>query len=442
MNTLQPPAYPPRSTLYHLAPCHVETIWRESLTGYMNRLARAHHISPRALIADMILPRLGIQLPFPRITQLGVQGMGLNGTLTWAQAWAGVLEQLTARTDLHLLTLPWWIGDLSPWRQLRAAPAWCPWCLSAWRKQGHPIYQPLLWMFQIVTVCPRHQSLLVDRCSVCQKRQKIITTNKTNLGECTHCTAWLGAGTSRTAGSVHNEQLMAWQAWVMQILKELHEVGQVIGILPWEPFFKQLANFLAQQKRYAKIAQVTGTPRAILCRWGNGTTYRPTLEAILKLCYVCEITPVQVMNGQLDHLQQVIEQGTDRSPPLPHRQNGRVDRERCQEALQAVLDGRAELLGIAHLAKQLGYDPCQLAYHFPEECAVITRRFKEHRLRHKEQHLVHIREEVRHAVLSLHAQGLYPSQRRVRPLLPGRLLRDPEAKEAWRATLRELGFER
>lgn len=433
--------YPPRSKLYNLAPCNVETMWRESLTGYINRLARTHHISPRALIADVILPRLGAPLPFPRITQLGRQGMGLNGALAAAFAWAGVLEQETSRTDLHLLTLPWWIGDLSPWRQLRTAPAWCPWCLSAWRKQGHPIYQPLLWMFQIVTVCPGHQSLLVDRCPSCQKRQKIITTNKTNPGECTHCTVWLGAETSGSASSVHNEPLMAWQAWVMQVLKELHEVSQVVGVLPWEPFFRQLASFLKQQRRYAKIARVTGVARGILCRWGSGTTYQPTLEAILKLCYVCEVTPVQVMNGQLDRLQQIIEQGTDRHPPLPRRHNHRVDREHCQAALQSVLDGQAEPLGIAHLAKQLGYDPCQLVYHFPEECAVITQRFKEHRLRRKEQHLAHIREEVRQAVFSLHTQGLYPSQRRVRPLLPGRLLRDPEAKKAWRATVRELGFE-
>jgi TniQ len=441
MNGFQKPSCPPRSRLYSLAPCNVETIWRESLTGYLNRLARTHHISPRALIADVILPRLGTPLPFPRITQLGTQGMGLNGPLAWAQAWAGVLEQETSRTDLHLLTLPWWIGDLSPWRQLRAAPAWCPLCLAAWRKQGHPIYQPLVWMFQIVTVCPRHQSFLVDRCPACQKGQKIITTNKTNPGDCTHCSAWLGAGTSSFACSGNLEPLMAWQAWVMHVLRELHDVSQVIGVLPWEPFFRQLASSLEQQRGYPKLARVTGMPRAILRRWGSGTTYRPTLEAILKLCYVCEVTPVQVMNGQLDRLQQIIEQGTDRHPPLPRRQNRRVDREQCQQALQAVLDRQAEPLGIAHIAKQLGYDTCQLVYHFSEECAVITQRVKEHRLRRKEQHLVRIREEVRQAVFSLHAQGLYPSQRRVRLLLPGRLLRDPEAKEAWRATLRELGFE-
>lgn len=268
-----------------------------------------------------------------------------------------------------------------------------------------------------------------------------MTTHTTHPGECTHWTVWLGAETSGSASSVPHEPLLAWQAWVMQVLKALHEVSQVVGVLPWEPCFRQLASLLKQQRREATIARVTGVARGMLCRWGSGTTYQPTLEAILTRWSVCEGTPVQVRHGQLDRLQQIIEQGTDRHPPLPRRQTPRGDREHCQAILQSVLDGQAEALGIAHLAKPLGYDPCQLVSHVPDACAVMTQRFKEHRLRRKEQHLAHIREEVRQAVVSLHAQGLSPSQRRVRPLLPGRLLRDPEAKKAWRATVRELGFE-
>ncbi len=58
---------PARSRLYSLAPYEIETIWRESLTGYINRLGRTHHISPRAFVAEMILPPLmkdlGLRLP-------------------------------------------------------------------------------------------------------------------------------------------------------------------------------------------------------------------------------------------------------------------------------------------------------------------------------------------------------------------------------------------
>src|SRR5260370_135371 len=158
-NVLQEANIPPRSHLYSLPPCNVETIWRESLTGYMNRLARTHHISPRDLVAQEILPRLGdgFHLSPPRLALLGAQGMSLNGSGDLARALTVVLEHLTAQTDLHLLTIPWWIGDLSPRRQLREAPAWCPSCLSAWREKENRIYQPLFSMFQSALIFPRHQ---------------------------------------------------------------------------------------------------------------------------------------------------------------------------------------------------------------------------------------------------------------------------------------------
>jgi hypothetical protein len=70
---LQEANIPPRSYLYSLSPCNIETIWRESLTGYINRLARTHHISPRDLIAQEILPRLsdGFHLSPPRLALMG-----------------------------------------------------------------------------------------------------------------------------------------------------------------------------------------------------------------------------------------------------------------------------------------------------------------------------------------------------------------------------------
>lgn len=435
---------PPRSQLYSLAPFEVETIWRESLTGYINRLARTHHISPRALIAEVICPRLsgGLSPSSARLALLGARGMSLNGAGAMAQAWASVLEQLTARTDLHLLTLPWWIGDLSPRRQLRETPAWCPSCLFEWRGKGHPLYQPLCWMFQIVVICPQHQALLTDRCPSCHNRQKIITTNKIAPGECTHCTTWLGAEARDLPKQVQNDELLTWQGWVMQVLEELHTASLGASVLPWKPFFRHLARYLKEQRAYSKLARLTGISRERLYQWvNNDDAYTPTFEAICKFCYACDVTPWQVMTDQLSRLQQTIQSGTAPHPPRPRRRNRHVDQEQCQALLQAVLDGREEPMGISQIALRLGYAVRQLVYHFPYECAAVTQRAKDYRKQRKEQRLVQIREEVRQAMLSLHAQGLYPSQRKLRSLLPGGLMLDPEAKEAWRTTLKELGFE-
>src|SRR6266704_3710115 len=119
---------PPRSRLYDLVPYEMGTPWCESLTGYINRLGWTHHVPPRALVAQEIIPRLDEHLRL--VAPVGVFGtkwaMSLNGASAMTGPWIDVLNHLTTRTDLQLLTLPFWVGDLSPRWQLRETPAWCP----------------------------------------------------------------------------------------------------------------------------------------------------------------------------------------------------------------------------------------------------------------------------------------------------------------------------
>jgi DNA-binding phage protein len=434
-----------RSRLYSLVPYAIGGIWRESLTGYINRLGWTHHISPRAFVAEMVIPRLkeDLGLPLPAAAMFGAHGaMSLNGTGELASTAVALLKHLTVRMDLHLLTLPWWVGDLPRRGQLRETPAWCPSCLAGWRTQGLPLYQPLLWMFQMVTICPGHRTFLVDRCPWCQKHQMIIATNKTQPGECTACGAFLGEDSRNCSGQLDNEAHIAWQQWVISVLKELLTVSRACGPIQWEPFFRHLANYLKEHKAYSKLARLAGITRQALHRWGNNDdTYTPTLQTLLKFCYACNVTPLQVMRNQLDHLQHASSQGTEGDSSLPHRPMRRVDRERCQALLQAVLDGREELLGVYPIAQRLGYAESSLLYHFPQQCAEITQRAKAYRKQRKEQRLVLICEQVRQATIDVHALGRYPSQDTVQSFLPNHLMRMQEARAVWRATLRELGCE-
>src|SRR6266581_231272 len=445
-NTFQESDMPARSRLYSLAPYKIETVWRESLTGYINRLGWTHHISPRAFVAEMILPPLtkDLGLRLPAAAAFGADGaMSFNGTSDLASAGGALLNHLTMRTDLHLLTLPWWVGDLPRRGQLRATPAWCPLCLAEWRDQGQPLYQPLLWMFHIVTLCPHHPSPLMDRCPFCQKHQMILATNNTQPGECTSCGTFLAEDPKSFSGGPEHEQQMAWQEWVISVLEELLTTSQAYGQLQWEPFFGHLATYLKEQQAYSKLAQVTGITRQALHRWVNtDDSYIPTLQTLLKFCYGCKITPVQVMRNQLDHLRQVSEQGMEVASPLPQRPMRRVvDRERCQALLQAVLDGREEPLGTYQIAQRLGYAEQSLLHHFPQECAEATQRAKAYRNQRKEHRLALIGEQVRQATLAVHASGDYPSQHAITPLLPRGTMRMQEAKTAWHTALQELGFE-
>jgi DNA-binding phage protein/AraC-like DNA-binding protein len=434
----------PRSRLYDLAPYEIGTPWCESLTGYINRLGWTHHVPPRALVTQEIVPRLDERQRL--VAPVGVFGtkwaMSLNGAGVATKPWIYVLSHLTGRADLPLLTLPSWVGDLSPRWQLRETPAWCPACFSNWRESGQPLYQPLHWMIRVVTLCSGHKTPLSSHCFHCQKPQLVFASSKTQPGECTSCGHWLGKDKKTLSNQEINDEHLAWQEWVWTILQELQATSSHSGMVPWESFFRHLATYLQEQKGHARLAQATGIDRTVLYRWVDpADTYSPTLETSLKFCYVCQVTPLQVMNGQLDQLQQTLQAGTALRSPLPHRKHQRVDRERCRIALQAALDGNNEPLALSQVAQRLGCEARQLAYHFPEECKLVIQRAKAYRQQRKAQRLAQVCEQVRQAVLSIHSQGFYPSHRRLRILLPGALMRLFEAKDAWRAALQELGYE-
>jgi DNA-binding phage protein len=432
-----------RSQLYSLVPCQIGTVFRESLTGYINRLAETHHVSARALMGEVIAPRLEEQLlPAAPLAVFISQGMmGLNGRGVLGQSCAAILERLTVQTDVHRLTLSWWVGDLSPRRQLRVTPAWCTTCLFEWKSNGYPIYQPLLWMLQMVAICPQHGNLLMERCPHCHKRPKVIGTTKARLGACTHCAGWLGARSQAQHEEELPDELITWQRWLIHALEELHALSLVAGQPQWKPFFRNLARCLKEERGYSTVAHLAGLSRENLHRWvSEEHAYAPTFEAICKFCYACNVTPWQVMTNQLESLQQTIRNRAAAYPPRPRYRHHRVDQERCQALFNEVLDGREAPLGVSEMAKRLGYGVRQLRYYFPQECAVVTLRAREYRKQRKEYRLAQTREQVRQAMLSLHAQGMYPSQRKLRSLLGG-LMRAPEARETWHTTLRELGFE-
>lgn len=98
---------------------------------------------------------------------------------------------------------------------------------------------------------------------------------------------------------------------------------------------------------------------------------------------------------------------------------------------------------MSKVAKRLRYDHSFLVKHFPDLCHAISSRFEEFRTKQREEKKRRVVREVRRATLVVHAQGVYPSQVRVRNSLsiPG-TMRMPEALNAWHATLKELGWEK
>ena len=438
---------PPRSRLYGLEPCHGGTVWSECLTSYINRLGWQHGVSPRTLATQEIGPLLvGAEwwrYPSPQLMGVfcAANAMGINGSGNLATTWSALLEQLTSRTDLHLLTAPWWIGDLPVARNLRSSPAWCPACYAEWKQQGLPLYQPLLWMLQVVTICPTHKKRLVERCPSCQGKQAVIVSHKAQSGECTKCAVWLGTGGHSSLEQPLDDELMNWQEWVVSVLKALRTMSSSAGMFSWKTFFTSLARAMERQKGYAQLARLTGIDRRSLYQWVWGAV-TPSLELILKFCYVCGTTPMQIMANQWASLEQAI-QADPASRPSPHERSPwqRVDVERCQSFMQAILDGRGQVLSVRQAALRLKCPERFLQSHFPLECERVTQQYREYRRQHREKYVEGVCEEVRNATVTLHTHGISPTRRRVAALLkdPDRM-RMPEARKTWQVVRQELAL--
>jgi transcriptional regulator with XRE-family HTH domain len=439
---------PPRSKLYGLVPCHTATIWGESLTSYLNRLGWAHGVSPRDIVMQELLPFLNSK---PKLssspnwlsTFSGKGGaISLNGTGSLALEGAILLERLTVRSDLHLLTLRSWIGDLPSSGNLRTVPAWCDACYAEWREQATSLYQLLLWMLRVVTICPRHKRRLIDRCPQCHKYQPVIAPSKAKPGECTRCGLWLGTQLTRADEAEVTGAVFEWQHWVLNALESLRLMNLSSGLVQWATFFPNFASGMKNQGALSAFAKFLGIKSGALYRWVEGVG-QPSFEKILYLCYACGVTPQEVLTNQVPSLKQMLQIETTYHPPRLSRQPYKqINQEQCREFIQRVLHGKEGPLGVTQMARHLGCNEVDLLRHFPQECTLVTRRVRLHRKQQKETQIVQGCEEVRQAVATLHAQGFYPSFHRVSTLLSrSGSMRQPEMRAAWLQARHELGLE-
>jgi len=196
----------------------------------------------------------------------------------------------------------------------------------------------------------------------------------------------------------------------------------------------------------SRLAQLTGFSREVFYIWlGRKQTrypHVPSLETILEFCYACNVTPLQVMSSSDAILHALWNENLPRYRRPGRFTRSRLDREYAQELLQSVLDGREKLTSVKHLAQRLGHHQSLLWWYFPQECALIARRNEEHEKQRRKEHEARVCEEVRQAVLILHAQNIFPSHRKVRNLLSDpNLIRMPEATATWHKVRRELGLE-
>jgi len=452
---VQLPAVPPRSRLYALEPVGVGTAQVESLTSYIARLAEAHSVPLGKLMLKEILPLYGRSyLPGNMTVFWTRQARALNGVGEWARDMIKSLEQLTGQGNLRFLSCLPWAEVISARGLLRQQRAWCPACLAQQRQAGETIYEPLLWAFQVITLCPDHHQRLFVHCPHCHKSLPWLARSM-RVGYCSRCRQWLGRPVAtpenKERGS-SSEMELEWHNWVGQAVGELLAAGPGLSSLPGQDSLAQsLAIYMervtgGQKGLFSRRLQDhhVDLDKMAIWRWLNGS--QPLFSRLLQVCYCLQTTPLHFLTepsnlpASLD-----LKALPAQTPPASIQKSfNRLDLDLLRQALEATLASEEEPPpSLNQVAKQLGYaGHTQLGRRLPELSQAVSARYREYWSGRSLERKQLIEDEVRQRTFEIHAEGRYPTLRQVMSRLSKPCYGlDPWVKAIWHEAVQQLGYE-
>lgn len=428
----------------------------------------------------------------------------MNGTGSIATDYVRALENLTMRTELRFLTMLTWANVVAQTHLLRPVRAWCPSCYEEWRDNGNIIYEQLLWALEVVEICPHHHRRLTSWCPHC-KRQLPLLKAFSRPGYCSRCGNWLGSPPDfkSDCGDVISEEELKWQKWVTKSVGEMIAAAPFISVPPARERFANSISAYIDHFSNGSIRAFSFSfkvPRETLRLWRAGKTI-PQFSALLRLCRLLGTTPLHLLMsadnsvdpsnpatpipleakprkigrpgrkidwGEVER--KLLEVLNNEMPPPPMasvarrlgidtRHLYRHQHELCcaiaarhvryknsvwqtvQRQLKKALEVQSPPPSMEELAKQLGYFISTLYKKFPKLCRAISVRYAEHQNILCLERRKLLKDQVRKAVLTLHAQGEYPSFRRVSALLDKpRSIKNRVALAAFREVREELGL--
>jgi transcriptional regulator with XRE-family HTH domain len=285
-----------------------------------------------------------------------------------------MLEGLTLRQDLKALTVLPWGTAISQFGLLRGTKAWCPSCFEKARQNSAIIYEPLLWAFNVVTICPSHRCVLEQICPCC-KRQLPLISGYSRPGYCSWCQTWLGGGDQLL--KTHDQEWLDFQLSVSQSVREW--IGVAVR-LPSPPSgenstlrIRECINRLADGNAtgFAKIVNVT--PGAAVA-WRTGE-FPPSLADLMRICHVLEVSLTELLTAE------TLEETFRNKEGVVRQMQGALrirfkNRNAIRHALEAALKEDPPP-SIHEFAARFNYKSvCPLYIHFPKFSRKLTQRWR------------------------------------------------------------------
>lgn len=400
---------PPRSVLASLKPMGIGTPYRESLSSYYLALAHLHHVSPRILAREMIIPQ----------REDGRERQGDDAFTSWKlssfngigsvpETWAKRLGDLTGRIELVDLTLV----PLRPYthrqRLMTAEKKWCPLCLAEAEKEGRA-YGQLLWEIAAVQACPKHGINLISRCS-CNKSGAQPTSNRVHLsGICEFCGQSLAQNYEGFIESAAEDEVIRSRL-VAELLDHMERLkGGVPGI---SEFLKGAIRHFTDGNE-ALFGKMLGIKKNTVHGWIHDG-FVPTFPQIVEIALACRCSIVDVMSGlhiAFREIELAYAQAKTQKP-FRTKDTGTFNRDKVKNQMEALLSA-APPISVATAAKKIGVDRRTLYTGCSDIVHKISRRFREYRSAEKARKFAVRCDIYRQSAVRLMRGGIMPTPRLV-----------------------------
>lgn len=289
-----------RSKLYVVPPLGKGTIYAESLTSYIKRLADAHSVSVTLLLHNIVIPdnqsHIKHMHPYWREAMHSV-----NGSSSMAEQFVSMFEVeiLNKLIGMTLLPLDAIVGR-SGRGTLHKNMTICPLCINE-MAEYHKIFIPLIWWLKVITCCPIHKTKLIDCCASCHAKLTAVP-NYTPLGYCPKCGAFLG---EQGCDSHKKDKDADEQEAIAKVACEL------ILYLERRTFFRNLflkgvehAVYKFSRGNIADFEVSSGFPKTRVKQWLSGKNH-PRLDDLIKLCVCHHISLVALLSGIISNMEKV-----------------------------------------------------------------------------------------------------------------------------------------
>jgi transcriptional regulator with XRE-family HTH domain len=361
-----------------LEPIGIGTLEVESLTSYIARVAWEHCVSPRILIIKEMFELIG--KPIRRVsTACRVSANQLNGMGSLVEMIVPAFEQLTLQHKLHSMTMLTWKGILSHHKLLRSHRAWCAFCYEEQSIEKKPIYDPLIWSVEPVSVCHLHHYKLCQICPRCNRNSYPFNSNY-RPGYCSCCKEWLGTRGNKKALRCAKEPTAAElseQISNIDIIGDLLSKSSDIKLLPtYRGFVVNLTKHIDKDadsslNLFSEISGIwSGTIRRLL----HGFS-RVTIKMLCKICSKLNVSPIDLLINKQNEV------NPERSSVERKEVSSSVMRPTPWNEVESKL--RSALLeypppSLEAVADSMGYYRARIKSNFPKLSEQIISRYKEY----------------------------------------------------------------